>query len=396
MKRPFDDGPSGRGQNGQNAGQQHSGGHNFSGRPNEPLLAKMFVGGLAQSVDGAKLGAYFETRYNCVVSEAMVMYDHATRRSRGFGFVTLEDGACGAALEAQRANAHAHQIDAKSVELKRAAPQAYDPRGAPTGGGGGGGGGGSSFGGSGGGGGGGGFTGGFTGGGGGRDSMGGGMGGGDPRGHKMPRAAAGLMHGGPMHAAQMLVQQSHGPNAPQMMRPMPSPPRSRVPQMQQQMQPQMQRRGEDLDDLLLGGAPQAPPSQAAVAAAAAIATMRAIEISMRTRGPAPPSASHGHATAGHGHARPQLDSFGQPLPQSNFSRPQDNFSRPQETMPTEVDAFLRANAVDADAARLLRALDPSSLAAVLAEGPVPGVNKSACLVSRVSRLRARANQSRGL
>ena len=38
-------------------------------------LAKMFVGGLAQSVDGAKLGAFFETRYNCVVSEVRFFFD---------------------------------------------------------------------------------------------------------------------------------------------------------------------------------------------------------------------------------------------------------------------------------------------------------------------------------
>ena len=53
----------------------------------------MFVGGLSQSVDSHKLVAYFEGRYPPHrVASAMVMYDNSTGRSRGFGFVTMDEG----------------------------------------------------------------------------------------------------------------------------------------------------------------------------------------------------------------------------------------------------------------------------------------------------------------
>ncbi|KAI8470068.1 MAG: hypothetical protein J3K34DRAFT_368705, partial [Monoraphidium minutum] len=53
---------------------------------------KIFVGGLAPSVDDAALRAYFE-QYG-PVEDGVVMYDHDNKRPRGFGFITFaEEGA---------------------------------------------------------------------------------------------------------------------------------------------------------------------------------------------------------------------------------------------------------------------------------------------------------------
>lgn len=48
---------------------------------------KVFVGGLAPSVDEAALRQYFEQFGP--VDDAVVMHDHESRRPRGFGFVTF-------------------------------------------------------------------------------------------------------------------------------------------------------------------------------------------------------------------------------------------------------------------------------------------------------------------
>jgi RNA-binding protein Musashi len=50
---------------------------------------KIFVGGVALSVDDAPFRAYFET-FGRVV-EAQIIRDRTTGRSRGFGFVTFHD-----------------------------------------------------------------------------------------------------------------------------------------------------------------------------------------------------------------------------------------------------------------------------------------------------------------
>ncbi|HEY8379548.1 MAG TPA: hypothetical protein VIK91_23810, partial [Nannocystis sp.] len=54
---------------------------------------KIFVGGLAWATDDESLRAAFEPFGK--VSEAIVVKDKETMRSRGFGFVTFEDDACG-------------------------------------------------------------------------------------------------------------------------------------------------------------------------------------------------------------------------------------------------------------------------------------------------------------
>ena len=48
---------------------------------------KIFVGGLAPTVDEAAFRMYFE-RYGDV-EDAVVMYDHDNKRPRGFGFITF-------------------------------------------------------------------------------------------------------------------------------------------------------------------------------------------------------------------------------------------------------------------------------------------------------------------
>ena len=55
----------------------------------EVAFRKIFIGGLSFSTDEDKLRKYFKQYGN--VQEAVVMKDPATKRSRGFGFVTFHD-----------------------------------------------------------------------------------------------------------------------------------------------------------------------------------------------------------------------------------------------------------------------------------------------------------------
>ena len=137
------------------------------------MAKKLFVGGLSWNTVDASLRQAFE-QYG-EVSDAKVITDRETARSRGFGFVTMTDD-----VQATTAIAEmdGQAIDGRTVKVSEALERA--PR--RDFGGGGGGGGGRDFGGGGGGGGygggGGGYGGGdFGGGGGGRDFGGGGRGG---------------------------------------------------------------------------------------------------------------------------------------------------------------------------------------------------------------------------
>jgi len=86
-----------------------------------PGTNKLFVGGLPQSVSAAELREYFETFG--VVSDAVVMMDPATKRSRGFGFVCYLPGQEGAdAVTAALQGYQSHRIRGKWVEVKSAAP----------------------------------------------------------------------------------------------------------------------------------------------------------------------------------------------------------------------------------------------------------------------------------
>lgn len=100
--------------------------HQFGGRDVDvkravPGTNKLFVGGLPQSAGGAELREHFEAFG--VVSDAVVMIDPATGRSRGFGFVCFLPGPEGAAAVASALEQYkSHQIRGKWVEVKSAAP----------------------------------------------------------------------------------------------------------------------------------------------------------------------------------------------------------------------------------------------------------------------------------
>jgi RNA-binding protein Musashi len=85
----------------------------------EQLHNKIFVGGLPPQVDHEELKQIFE-QFGAVV-DAIVMLDQTTMRSRGFGFVTFENGSQGAqkAIEVQPINIHG-----RPVEVKLATPRA--------------------------------------------------------------------------------------------------------------------------------------------------------------------------------------------------------------------------------------------------------------------------------
>ena len=129
---------------------------------NRTLAKKIYVGNLTFNTTEADLEELFGT-YG-VVRSAQVVIDRETNRSRGFGFVEMENDADGdAAIDAL----NGHPYGGRNLTVNEAKPRE------PRGGGGGGYGGGGGGGGYGGGGGGGGY-----GGGGGRGGYGGGGGGG--------------------------------------------------------------------------------------------------------------------------------------------------------------------------------------------------------------------------
>jgi len=86
-----------------------------------PGTNKLFVGGLPQGVTAAELRTYFSSFGP--VSDAVVMMDSATGRSRGFGFVCFAPGPEGAtAIAGALANYDQHQLRGKWIEVKSAAP----------------------------------------------------------------------------------------------------------------------------------------------------------------------------------------------------------------------------------------------------------------------------------
>jgi hypothetical protein len=136
---------------------------------------RLYVGNLAFHTTEDTLKDHFSPVGN--VSEAVIVLDRMTGRSRGFGFVTMEaeDAAKRAAAELDGSLLDGRNLRVNEAEERREG-------GGGGGGGRGGGGGGRGFGGGGGGRGGGGGGGGYGGGGGGRGGYGGGGGGGGGRG----------------------------------------------------------------------------------------------------------------------------------------------------------------------------------------------------------------------
>ena len=105
----------------QGQGQQYGGVRTNDGKTNiNDYLNntnKIFVGGLHTSVLGDEFEAHFEKFGK--VADAVIMYDRATGRSRGFGFVTFEeDAGMKAAIEHRP-----HVLRGKQVEVKMAEPR---------------------------------------------------------------------------------------------------------------------------------------------------------------------------------------------------------------------------------------------------------------------------------
>ena len=78
--------------------------------PNDP--GKMFIGGLSWQTTPESVREYFSQFGD--VAEVMVMKDPATRRSRGFGFITFSNA--GSVNKVQ--SYPAHQLDGKLIEPK--------------------------------------------------------------------------------------------------------------------------------------------------------------------------------------------------------------------------------------------------------------------------------------
>lgn len=102
--------------------QPYAGGHSvgmqrgpMQSRANDDQF-KVFVGGIPQGLDEPALRAYFE--HFGEVTDAVLMLDRETGRSRGFGFVTFAEGDTIAKVLQQR-----HQMHGKTVEIKKAEPR---------------------------------------------------------------------------------------------------------------------------------------------------------------------------------------------------------------------------------------------------------------------------------
>ncbi|XP_063928974.1 RNA-binding protein Musashi homolog Rbp6 isoform X2 [Zophobas morio] len=88
--------------------------------PNDP--GKMFIGGLSWQTSPESLREYF-SKYGDI-TEVMVMKDPATRRSRGFGFITFTDPASVDKVLAQGT----HELDGKKIDPKVAFPRRAHPK----------------------------------------------------------------------------------------------------------------------------------------------------------------------------------------------------------------------------------------------------------------------------
>jgi len=83
------------------------------------MSKKLFVGGLAWATDDASLRSAFE-QYG-EVTDAKVITDRETGRSRGFGFVTFEDGSD---ADAAREALHESSLDDRVIRVDEAQERA--------------------------------------------------------------------------------------------------------------------------------------------------------------------------------------------------------------------------------------------------------------------------------
>ncbi|KAF0695969.1 Aste57867_13241 [Aphanomyces stellatus] len=92
-----------------------------------PKIGKIFIGGLSYETTDEKLRSYFGA-YG-TVTDAVVMKDPISRRSRGFGFITYADPACtvGGYVAVVHEDVRG-AYDGPQVEAKRAVPRAESSR----------------------------------------------------------------------------------------------------------------------------------------------------------------------------------------------------------------------------------------------------------------------------
>lgn len=82
---------------------------------------KIFVGGLPPTITENGFKNYFDQFGT--ITDAVVMYDHNTQRSRGFGFITYDSEE---AVNKVLLNSF-HDLNGKKVEVKRAVPKEHSP-----------------------------------------------------------------------------------------------------------------------------------------------------------------------------------------------------------------------------------------------------------------------------
>ncbi|KAG9415213.1 hypothetical protein AC1031_008653 [Aphanomyces cochlioides] len=96
------------------SGSGYSDGRSGGGRTIESK--KIFVGGLPPTVTNEDFRSYFEDFGK--ITDAVVMMDRDTQRSRGFGFVSFEEEGAVAEVISK-----SHELHGKVVEIKRAEPK---------------------------------------------------------------------------------------------------------------------------------------------------------------------------------------------------------------------------------------------------------------------------------
>uniref|UniRef100_A0A914WFX3 RRM domain-containing protein n=1 Tax=Plectus sambesii TaxID=2011161 RepID=A0A914WFX3_9BILA len=106
--------------NGEQSQPSPGGGSDGSAGSHDP--GKMFIGGLSWQTTAEGLRDYFGKFGE--VNECMVMRDPATKRARGFGFITFTDSSSVDKVLAQEQ----HDLDGKKIDPKVAFPKRAQPK----------------------------------------------------------------------------------------------------------------------------------------------------------------------------------------------------------------------------------------------------------------------------